>query len=69
MKKQTQNKPNLPEGKKMMQSLYIQMIMKKYAAKRYEKTNPIKPNFTYPQGGKTEVRRLSSVFGLLFPNV
>ena len=30
---------------KLMQSVYLQRIMKKNAAKGYEKTNPIKPNF------------------------
>ena len=36
------NKPNLPKGKKLMQSVYLQRIMKKNAAKGYEKTNPNK---------------------------
>jgi len=53
--KQTQFKPNLVRRKriaervKLMQSLYLQRITKRNAAKGYEKTNPIqtqnKPNF------------------------
>jgi len=31
----------LPKGQKLMQSLYLQRIMKKYADWGYEKTNPI----------------------------
>jgi len=39
-----QNKPNsnpIAERVKLMQSVYLQAIMKKIAAKRYEKTKPI----------------------------
>jgi len=36
-----------------MQSVYLQRIMKKYADRGYEKTNPIKPNFK-PDGSLAE---------------
>ncbi len=40
------NKPNsnpIAERVKLIQSVYLQRIMKKNAAKGYEKTNPTKP--------------------------
>ena len=61
-------KPNsnpIAERVKLMQSLYLQRIMKKYAAKGYEKTNPILPT---PEGGKTQVRGRISFLCLLFPD-
>jgi len=45
MKKQTQNKPNCRKGKKLMQSMYLQRIMKKNTAKGYEKTKPKQTQF------------------------
>ena len=63
-----ENKPNsnpIAERVKLMQSLYLQRIMKKYAAKGYEKTNPILPA---PEGGKTQVRGRISFLCLLFPD-
>jgi len=41
---QTQSNP-IAERVKMMQSLYLQRIMKKNAAKGYEKTKPIQTQF------------------------
>ena len=46
-----ENKPNsnpICQRVKLMQSVYLQRIMKKYAAKGYEKTNPIQTQF--PKG-------------------
>ena len=81
-KKQTQFKPNtnpIAERVKLMQSVYLQRIMKKNADRGYEKTNPIQTQFKpkqsqfhLPQRGKTEIRYrfseiryLSSAFCLL----
>jgi len=56
--KQTQ----FPQRVKLMQSLYLQRIMKMKPPSGPEKTNPNKANFNYPQRGKTEVRcRFSEV--------
>jgi hypothetical protein len=41
---QTQSNP-IAERVKLMQSVYLQRIMKKNAAKGYEKTNPIQTQF------------------------
>jgi len=46
---QTQSNP-IAERVKLMQSLYLQGIMKKNAAKGYEKTNPKQTQF--PKGPK-----------------
>ena len=43
-----ENKPNsnpICQRVKLMQSVYLQRIMKKNADRGYEKTNPNKPNF------------------------
>ena len=43
-----ENKPNsnpIAQGVKLMQSMYLQRIMKKNAAKGYEKTNPKQTQF------------------------
>ncbi len=48
-----ENKPNtkpICQRVKLMQSVYLQRIMKKNAAKGYEKTNPIQTQF--PKGQK-----------------
>jgi len=42
--KQTQSNPT-SQRVKLMQSVYLQRIMKKNAAKGYEKTNPIQTQF------------------------
>ncbi len=61
---QSQNKANskpIAERVKLMQYVYLQRIMKKNAAKGYEKTKPIqtqfKPKQSQFQKQKTEVRR------------
>ncbi len=45
---QTQTNP-IAERVKLMQSVYLQRIMKKNAAKGYEKTNPIQTQFPQSQ--------------------
>ena len=53
------NKPNsnpISENPKMNANLYIIEDYENETAHRPKKTNPNKPNFTYPQRGKTELR-------------
>jgi len=70
------NKPNsnpISEKPKMNVNTFSQKDYENEPPSGPKKTNPNKPNFTYPQRGKTEVRcrfsevrYLSSVFCLLF---
>ncbi len=46
----------ISERVKLLQSVYLKRIMKKYAAKGYAKTNPIKPNFKPNDGFSPQVR-------------
>ncbi len=49
------NKPNsnpIAERAKLMQSVYLQRIMKKNAAKGYEKTKPKQTQFQYKKAGQ-----------------
>jgi len=69
------NKPNsnpISEKAKMNANVFVTKDYENETAFRPKKTNPNKPNFTFPQRGKTEVRRrfsevryLSSAFCLL----
>jgi len=46
--KQTQFKPNLSKGQKLMQSVYLQRIMNKNVDRCYEKTKPKQSQFRLP---------------------
>ena len=58
--KQTQS----PQRVKMMQSVYLQRIMKNNADMGYEKANPIKPNFK--RRAKTHLPKISCLTAQTF---
>ncbi len=49
------NKPNFRNGQNECNLKYNKGLWQ-FSDRDYEKTNPNKPNFTYPQSGKTEDR-------------
>ncbi len=58
------NKPNFQNTKNVRKLTYNKGLWQ-FSNRDYEKTNPNKPNFSYPQRGKTEVRcRFSEVIYL-----